>query len=480
MEASSTSSLQNDDEGRVLEGLLDAFGSTFSLEEIASAYCKAGRNADLAGTMLYDLGSPSNTNNGVNSKSSSQLSHIHESNGEAQSEIFSETSSTTIFEKSSNSDRNSRASKLRSRHVSMGTISCVLDKSYVTSASLANQSCKITKPLKLDSNEFLASELWREKSSLNLVRDDDEHNDVEDFLFKMLGDGFQLDKTMIRKVLGSCGYDLKKSMEKLLDLSATTLDRKDNFLGESTKKSVDRGPREQSERNELQEVLAALFHASKRYEEFSERTVAVKIVKRSRTSGQVVVEPLSDTIVEHKTCTMNPHQDNEEDDGEDSYRGLRRAVKEYRTAMKEYYKAAVEAFAEEDLVRANKLLEEGQFFHRKAREADEESVQKIFETRNEETEDVMSLDLHNHGAKEAIRLLKCHLSSLSGISSIKYLKVIVETNDEDVSKGARKRVIKKLLEKESIKWIEEGNAGTILICLDEIDPKRLSFAIQQR
>ena len=40
------------DEEKALKCLLDAFGSVFSLEEIASAYCKASRNADLAGEML--------------------------------------------------------------------------------------------------------------------------------------------------------------------------------------------------------------------------------------------------------------------------------------------------------------------------------------------------------------------------------------------------------------------------------------------
>lgn len=39
----------------------------------------------------------------------------------------------------------------------------------------------------------------------------------------------------------------------------------------------------------------------------------------------------------------------------------------------------------------------------------------MFIGRNEETEDTVTLDLHENGAKEAIRLLKCHLSSLSGI-----------------------------------------------------------------
>lgn len=36
--------------------------------------------------------------------------------------------------------------------------------------------------------------------------------------------------------------------------------------------------------------------------------------------------------------------------------------------------------------------------------------------------------------------------------------------------------VMKFLEKESIQWTEEGNAGIILIPLTNIDPKLLSFA----
>ncbi|KAI3997416.1 hypothetical protein MKX01_017786 [Papaver californicum] len=42
------------EENKVLEALIDAFSSTFSLRDIASAYCKAGRNPDMAAQFLYD------------------------------------------------------------------------------------------------------------------------------------------------------------------------------------------------------------------------------------------------------------------------------------------------------------------------------------------------------------------------------------------------------------------------------------------
>lgn len=49
--------------------------------------------------------------------------------------------------------------------------------------------------------------------------------------------------------------------------------------------------------------------------------------------------------------------------------------------MKEYYKAAAEAYANGDQERAFKLIKEGQFYRAKAVEADEKSTQKNLETR---------------------------------------------------------------------------------------------------
>jgi len=45
------------------------------------------------------------------------------------------------------------------------------------------------------------------------------NRDVEEFLFCMLGEGFKLNMEVIRDVLGSCGYDIKKSMEELMSFS---------------------------------------------------------------------------------------------------------------------------------------------------------------------------------------------------------------------------------------------------------------------
>lgn len=245
------------------------------------------------------------------------------------------------------------------------------------------------------------------------------------------------------------------------------------------KENGSKRPRKQKGHNDIeQEVLSALFHVPRRSEEFHARTFGVNTVKESKASGKGVVEASTsmDKTVECKNDKLNRHNAIEEEDEGDCYRMLRKAVREHRATIKEYYKSAADAFAKGDLSLGRRLFEQGQFYHTKAREADEESSAISVEPRNEETEDTVTLDLHENGAKEAIRLLKFHLSSLSGIPSMKYLKVIVETNDEDASKGSCRRLIIKLLEKESIKWIEGENPGTILILLEEINPKHLSFA----
>ncbi|XP_028788748.1 putative nuclear RNA export factor SDE5 [Neltuma alba] len=145
--------------------------------------------------------------------------------------------------------------------------------------------------------------------------------------------------------------------------------------------------------------------------------------------------------------------------------------------MIEYHKAAVEAFVNGDRDKAKKLLDQGQVYLTKAREADEESSKMIVETKNEESQ-ALVLDLHEFSSGQAIRLLKCHLSTLSG-PSFEYLKVIIYESNQDVSQGPqcqkRKRRITALLQNESIEWNEGETSGTLLIRLDKIDPKRLSF-----
>ncbi|GLU23020.1 hypothetical protein SLE2022_390540 [Rubroshorea leprosula] len=490
MEVSSLTTSKYDEE-MALKGLLDAFGAVFSLNDIASAYCKAGRNANLAGEILYEM------------QGSSSSSTTYSSDSEVRNEP-SEPSNGYKSKDSCHTNEKFIGPKQKNRPASGGTISSILGKDYVQSIPLVNSSCSGAKPLKVDMRQFPPSEVWKEDAKSHPLRENPIRKDMEDFLLKMFG--VKLDGDVIREVLESCAYDMEKSMEKLLDQSSLILDKEKKVLKESSTKIIDmhpttEGPSQQRKMqpvissggdvllntngeeltrqqkiNDLQkDVLAAFFMGPERFDESPRRTV--KSANRSIVLGEPVVEPLGDLISEQKKTDMGNSQEDSKDDEdkEDSFQALRRAVREYWGTMKEYHKAAADAFAKGDQVRANKLIEQGNFFREKAREADEESNQKIFETRDTETQEEMLLDLHEHDAKEAIRLLKHHLSSLAGIPLFKFLKVTIETNEEDSSKGARRRLIMKLLEKESISWTE-GNPGSILIHLDKINPKRLSFA----
>ncbi|KAF9683565.1 hypothetical protein SADUNF_Sadunf04G0027000 [Salix dunnii] len=499
MEVSASNTLKCDDEEKALKGLLEAFGSKFSLEQIASAYCKAGRNADISVQILLDM------------EGSSSTSSSHSSNGEAMENHKPSESSNGYILKKCDANEKVKTVKKKWHSVSGGTVSSVLGKSYITSMPVASGPCGATKPLKLDAQEFPLSELWGEEPKQTQSKHDHMHKDMENFLFNMLGHGFQLERDVIQQVLDACGYDMQKSMEELLNLSGVVLDESNRCVGGSTGKFTDvqsnsgrpscniflrsmsshggisnsnRGesPRQGKERNNLQnEILTALFNDAERSEELSRRKT--KAERRSIVHGELVAEPPTDFTLENKADSVYSQQDNDkvvssvkDDDGKDSYQLLRKAWKEYRATMNEYYKAGGDAFAKGDYERANKLMDEGLFFRDKAHEVDEESTQKIFESKNVETQDDMLLDLHEYGVKDAIRSLRSNLLLLSGIPSVTYLKVVIETDDEDVTKGARRRLIMKLLEKESIEWSEGGDVGTIRIQLDNINPKRFSFA----
>ncbi|XVF87498.1 hypothetical protein PTKIN_Ptkin18bG0125000 [Pterospermum kingtungense] len=529
MEVSGLNGLQYDEE-KALNSLLDAFGSIFSLKDIASAYCEAGRNVNLAGQILYEMqgGSSSSvatdrSNGEVKNDETCGSTHVNAQNycqekgvsaapkqnwgpvsgatdasrGEAKKDESSVSSCSDSSLNSCQGNGDLRAPKQKYRPASGGTVSSMIGKGYMKSVPSANGSYPGTKPLKVDSKELPMSVIWGEENKSSTLKEDRLHKDMEDFLFKMLGEGFQLDRVVIREVLDSCGYNMQKSMNTLLDRSAARLDKGNEFLGESNKKTndmhliaraggpsqeksgvlnADGGVRQQKDRNYLQkEVLTSLFVTPERFEELPK--TRMRSAKRPLVLGELVKGPPTDFAAERKVDRVRSQEDKRSDeDEEDSFQTLRKAVTEYRVTMKEYYQAATDAFAKGDQDQANRLLEQGHFFCAKARQADEESNEKIFETRNTETEDEMLLELHDHGTKEAIRLLKCHLSSLAGIPSFKYLKVILETGEEDSSKGTRRRLVMKLLERESISWSEGETPGIVLIRLDNINPKSLSFA----
>ncbi|CAI9760479.1 unnamed protein product [Fraxinus pennsylvanica] len=480
----STFSYTNEDQTN-LKQLLDAFGSVVSLDDIASAYCQADRNLVITGELLHKMqGSTSGTSISVS-----------QDDLESKTSVSSEYQMDNILENVCVS--NSKAKKCSA---SMGTVSCVIGREYSRHRSVPNETCKKTKPLKLNSTDFPVSEIRDENlKSDSTARNETLHHDIEQFLFKMLGDGFQLEMDVIHDVVGQCGYDMQMSMNKLLDLSASSLAKKDDVIGIDAHKHMGnnpeledilcegqpphldsrdselRLPRREKEKRDLQkEVLKALFNAPERIEEKPERIQPIRGDRRRTTYGRFVVKPTEETSLENITFITRRQVSKSGENGENSYEDLREAVKEYWVAMKEYYKAAVDAFTEKDHEKAQNFLQEGHFFMRKAREADEISAQKLLE--DSSTEEEFSLNVHLFEPKEAVHMLRLHLPIFSGLPSVQHLKVIVGTNEKDAKEGLRKRMIIKLLNRESIPFTENESGKIIAIRVDEINPEKLSFA----
>ncbi|CAN6461825.1 unnamed protein product [Victoria cruziana] len=161
------------------------------------------------------------------------------------------------------------------------------------------------------------------------------------------------------------------------------------------------------------------------------------------------------------------------------FHALRKSSQQLWDAMKAYYEAAAEAYSEGNLDRAKYLLEEGKSYNTKALKLDELSA-KFFDS-NKETQSDVILDIHDYGKRQAIKLLEFHLLSLSGIPSIQFLKIIAERFPQTGSGGSRQQAIVKFLDKEHIRWHEEeGNPGTIVVRLVDIERDKLSFADKKR
>ncbi|KAF2286016.1 hypothetical protein GH714_009710 [Hevea brasiliensis] len=422
-----SSTAQSDVNKKDLEELLEVFGSAFSLDDIASAYCQGRRDTNLAAEILCGMhGTTSTTVTAeklADENATPLMCPFVSERTRTLSTLSSEWPSDNHLEKTSAGQNRTKELRSKKCSISMGTVSSVIGKEYAKPRPLTYESTEARKPLKLDSKDFPVSEIWSEKNPSSVTtRNKISQVDIEEFLFKMLGEGFQLDMPVIREVLDRCGYDMQQSTEKFLEQESVPLHQ------------------------QVQQLDSA-----QRSEEAPKITCRVRVVKRSKAFGKLVVECPKDATREHKPSTAEPQV----------------------------------------------VTRKGTIFNKKAREADDKSCQKLIETRDDE---VVSVKLHDLEPKESLDLMRRHLTSLCGIPSIKYLRVIMESNGEDTTKGKRKKLhicflerlkmemedtdmlrnfpeqIMKQLEKESIEWNEEENGKTILIKVDVIDPKSLSFA----
>ncbi|XP_010502900.2 PREDICTED: putative nuclear RNA export factor SDE5 isoform X2 [Camelina sativa] len=485
------SSSHSDPDSRGLLVLLEAFSSRFSLDDITTAYYQASQNVNVAGEILFAMTEKTPQSDQVEmEKATSKPTQVYVPKEVRRQE-----------------DSKAKVWRPKKTSISGGTISSFIGKEYATTRPISNAPRKTTKPMKIDSRDIPETEIWSEEMpKSNEAKISRAPTDLEEFIVKMLGEGFQASPDVIRQVLGVCGYDVEKSTEKLLDLSDTKKYADGGNSNEMPK--VDPQRRGSTSCNQVEpqdfcqsdgartfsgsqeggsdktglekEVLKALFSGAERYEEEEPKLTRRFGERRARVTGRPVFKPLEDPFQERVVAMKrSSHTSKEDEDDENEFKAHRKAVHEYWNQMKEYYGAAAEAFSKGEPERARRLVEKGHFFGQKAREADDKSVAKMIEVKEDDgstckEDEVVTVNVNEHQAKEALRLLKRQLIYFSGISSFKYLRVTLGDKNEDF-KSKRKHIVK-LLEGESIGWTEEDNGLVMMIRVDEIDPKKLTFA----
>ncbi|GFP96715.1 hypothetical protein PHJA_001815600 [Phtheirospermum japonicum] len=493
VELAPSSSSYTDEDQKNLKQLLEAFGSVISLEDMASAYCEAGRDLELTAEKLCTM-----QTSDAGSSFPNPLDNVENPTGSS-----SGCTSNNIPE-----NDNLTKSKPKKCSASMGTVSGVIGKDYMKPTTQPDGLHQKSKPMIINSDDFPVSEIWDErKESASTSRSESMDSDIQEFLCKMLGVGFQLEKSVIQDVVGQCGYNMPMSIDKLIDLSAATLEKSDDVVGVSAGKAAKNSldlesvscrtkspavsfsgrsnsdgnradgvmlPETGTKKKDVQrEVLEALFSGPDRFEG-REPIVPIRQSHRS-VHGQVVTKPPNEMLIEDFVyIKRQPTNERSDESKEASYEELRRAVAEYWVIMKEYLKASLDAYTRKDYETAEKLQEEANFYNRKAREADELSAQKLIEGSDEQED--FSINMHYLEPRDALHHMKLHLTSFSGLTSIPYLKAVVGTDGVDKKDARRKRLITKLLEKDGIPWTEEGNGWIISVRVDEIDPSKLSFA----
>lgn len=188
-----------------LEMLLEVFGSQFHLEDIATAYCQASCNVGAAAEILSAM-------TGSSSADKLQSANIISSrlpSGVDDASLVSPELSDSFVQKPHHRENSARALKSKRCSASMGTVSGVIGTAYTRSRPLPNKSCEVTKPVKINSEELPVTAIWSDEVSPHKTACNGAmHTDVEDFLFKMLGEGFQLDMSVIREVLGKLSLSL--------------------------------------------------------------------------------------------------------------------------------------------------------------------------------------------------------------------------------------------------------------------------------
>lgn len=498
MDLSQALTSSSDDETRALGTLLDMFSSSFSLDDIADAYIKANGDVNKAGDFLYDLQHSLPHTKDVESSVEANLSHTDKAveencmDNSSQPRTLLRTEQAVEENHFENSDHTKMPENLHKSSAAFGTVSSMLRKESIRATTTASRASKKGKPLRVELPEYMRDDfkVTSDESDSAPRRETLNNRDVEEFLFCMLGEGFKLSKELIHEVLGSCGYDIKKSMEELMSFSEKDLDKKaenkhnaiqdlavecsvpkGSCLGSQSIEGMQRSKPKIS----AEEVIEAIFTVPERLEEEPKLKRYGLGANRNRVPHQKpVLKPLEDVptystefpiniIIGSKAPSMN----------EDEYQNYRRAAKQHWFMMKQYYEKAADAFREGNQKEVDYLIQEGKRYYQMARLADEKSAREIIKPRETESKNEFCLDLRKQDAGNVSNLLRLHLKQLANIPSFDYLRVIIGIDDSSFKMGQRRRKVMKYVEKNSLQWTEEEpRSGNILIRINQVENRQ--------
>ncbi|KAH9701700.1 SMR domain-containing protein [Citrus sinensis] len=478
--------VQNDTKTQIIHSLTEAFGSV-SLEEATSAFCEANGDVNKAEEILTAL-TEGNSEDPLTSSSVSGGSSSLDSGSSSGSWLgFGETSCVQNPVDYGNKKGGSRQKRVVA--VS-GTVANMLGKDYVRASP-------------------------RKAGRFKGVGDDQsgfDKEEVEQFLYSMLGDECQFSMAVVRDVLCQCGYNVEKAMDVLLDLSAPSNERSMNddddftfkedrrFITEHTDNFTDRASDCTSYSSES-DLYDSIWSTGYNYRNNSKVLIGSKVPSPLKASDQSdlpqkVLESLFNISKspQHEPTTMNwrnvvkklqalgprfdvSHSSSTEPQQElcakgDEYQVFRKDAKQHWNSMKSCYQKASAAYSKGEWGYAAHLSEQGKSLTKLAQKADEKASHDIFKARNKSFENVITIDLHGQHVKPAMKLLKLHLAMVSYAQSVQTLRVITGCGSHGVGKSKLKQSVIELVENEGLHWSEE-NRGTVLIKLDGF--RELSF-----
>ncbi|RCV14143.1 hypothetical protein SETIT_2G402300v2 [Setaria italica] len=492
MDLSHSLTSSSDNETRALNTLLDVFGCAFSLDDIADAYVKSMGDVNKAGDILTNLQLSLPHNNDFEPSVKTNLSQTDKAVEEnymknsSQPRTLSQIEQAVEAKHMENLAQTRMPEKLQKSSAAFGTVSSMLGKESSRATTAVNGASKKDKPLKVELPEYMRDDFKVKADDSNSAprRETLNNSDVEEFLFCMLGEGFKLSMEVIRDVLGSCGYDIKKSMEELISSSEKHLDKKvenkhnaiqDVAVECSVSKRSTQSSQEGMQRSKPQispgELIEAIFTVPGRLEEEPKLKRNELGTNRRRVSYQKPIsKPLEDLSTYSTDFPMKVIVGSKEPAvNEEDYQNYRRAAKQHWDMMKQYYEKAADAFREGNQKEVDYLIQEGKRCYQMARLADEKSAGEIIMSKKIESRNEFCLDLRTQDPANVSNLLRLHLKQLANIPSFDYLKVIIGVDDGSFKMGQRRRKVMKYLEKNSIQWTEEEpHSGNILVGINQL------------